>query len=40
MTTEEWEAHRLSYWGGKLTPLRRPMTIGELVAGRYDEDEA
>lgn len=36
MAAEEWEAQRLAYWGGKLTPLRRPMTLGELTRGRYD----
>jgi hypothetical protein len=39
MTEEEWHAHRLSYWAGRLPDHSRPMTIGDLVAGRYDGDE-
>jgi hypothetical protein len=40
MTAEEWDAHRQSYWAGRLPNHSRPMTIGDLIAGRYGEDEA
>lgn len=40
MTLEEWRAHSRSYWDGRQAAPYRPMTIGELMAGRYDGDEA
>ncbi|MFI2202663.1 hypothetical protein ACH47Z_18160 [Streptomyces sp. NPDC020192] len=40
MTLEELRAHSRVYWDGRQPAPYRPLTIGELTAGRYDGDEA
>ncbi|MFJ9903929.1 hypothetical protein ACIRVK_13660 [Streptomyces sp. NPDC101152] len=40
MSSEEWQQHTAQHWAGRLQPRPRPMTISELIAGRYDTDEA
>ncbi|WP_089105483.1 hypothetical protein [Streptomyces hyaluromycini] len=40
MTAEEWDAHRQAYWADRLPNHSRPMTISDLVGGRYEGDEA
>ncbi|MEY2243189.1 hypothetical protein AB8A21_09635 [Streptomyces sp. BF23-18] len=39
MTSEEWDAHRRGYWEAAMPTHSRPMTIGDLAAGRYHGDE-
>lgn len=40
MTLEEWRVQGRTYWEGREAVPYRPLTIGELTAGRYDGDEA
>ncbi|MFK0154623.1 hypothetical protein ACIQVK_21430 [Streptomyces sp. NPDC090493] len=40
MTNEEWHEHGKTYWESHQPAPYRPLTIGELTAGRYDGDEA
>ncbi|NUR02554.1 MAG: hypothetical protein HOY79_40280 [Streptomyces sp.] len=39
MTSEEWRAHARGVWEAAGMPqARRPMTINEWIAGRYEDD--
>lgn len=38
MTAEEWRAHTRGLWESHLPQARRPMTIKEWIAGRYEDD--
>jgi len=38
MTAEEWRAHTRGLWESRLPQARRPMTIKEWIAGRYEDD--
>lgn len=40
MTAEEWRAHTQGSWEARMPKLRRPQTIGELIADGYGGDEA
>lgn len=38
LTAEEWRTHAQETWAQRLPQIRRPMTVSELIADRYEDD--